>query len=82
MVSQLDDGIVNKSRRCEVYRKVVSGRKELWDEYCRLRREVKEREKKLGIWNAVVVKINAHFEVMFWAFIGKQTKGKYKKECQ
>ena len=35
------------SRR-EVYKKVISGRKELWDEYCRLHKEVKEavREKK------------------------------------
>ena len=31
-----------------MYKKAVSGRKELWDEYCRLCKEVKEavREKK------------------------------------
>ena len=31
-----------------MYKKVVSGRKELWDEYCRLCKKVKEavREKK------------------------------------
>ena len=36
-----------------MYKKVTKGRKDLWDEYCRLRREVKElvREKKLTIWN-------------------------------
>ena len=34
-----------------MYKKVVSGRKELWDEYCRLRKEGKEAvgEKKLSI---------------------------------
>ena len=39
------------SRRHEVYKKVVSGRKELWNECCRLRKEVKEavREKKLNV---------------------------------
>ena len=49
------------SRRREVYNKVVSGRKELWDECCRLRKEVKEavREKKPSIWNEVVEKVNA-----------------------
>ena len=25
-----------------MYKNVVSGRKELWDEYCRLRKEIKE----------------------------------------
>ena len=60
-----------------MYKKVVSGRKELWDEYCRLRNEVKEavREKKLSIWNEVVEKVNADFE---GAFVGRRTKGKYK----
>ena len=31
---------------------VINGRENLWDEYCRLRKEVKElvREKKLNIW--------------------------------
>ena len=71
-------------RRCQVCKKVVSGRKELWDEYCRLRKEVKEavREKKLSIWNEVVEKVNADFEEgsrkEFWAFVGWRTKGKYK----
>ena len=43
------------NHRREVYKKVVGGRKELWDEYCRLCKEVKEvvREKKLSIWNEV-----------------------------
>ena len=39
------------NRWCEVY-KVISGRKELWDEYCRLRTGVKEAvREKLSIWN-------------------------------
>ena len=71
------------NRRRKVYKKVISGRKELWDEYCRLRKEVKEavREKKLTIWNEVVEKVNADFEASrkeFWAFVGRRTKGKYK----
>ena len=69
--------------RREIYKKVISGRKELWDEYSRLRKEVKEavREKKLSIWNEVVGKVNADFEGSrkeFWAFVGRRTKGKYK----
>ena len=71
------------NRRREVYKKVISGRKELWDEYCRLCKEVKEavREKKLSIWNEVIEKVNADFEGSrkeFWAFVGRRTKGKYK----
>ena len=54
----------------------------MWDEYCRLRKEVKEavREKKLSIWNEVVEKVNADFEGSrkeFWAFVVRQIKGKY-----
>ena len=55
----------------------------MWDEYCRLHKEVKEavREKTLSIWNDVVEKVNADFEGSrkeFWAFVGRRTKGKYK----
>ena len=28
--------------RRDVYKKVVNGREDLWDEYCRLRKEVKQ----------------------------------------
>ena len=72
--SQLDCGIMNKINcRREVYKKFVSGRKELWARLCK---EVKEavREKKLSIWNEVVEKVNADFERSrnkFWAFVGK-----------
>ena len=56
---------------------------ELWNEYGRLRREVKElvREKKLTIWNEVVEKVNVDFDGSrkeFWAFVGRRTKGKKK----
>ena len=57
-----------------MYKKVFKGREDLWDEYCRLRREVKElvREKKLTIWNEVVEKVNVDFDGSrkeFWAFV-------------
>ena len=66
------------SLRREVYKKVME---DLWDEYCRLRREVKElvREKKLTIRNEVVEKVNVDFDGSrkeFWAFVGRRTKGK------
>ena len=71
------------SFRREVYRKVINGREDLWDEYCRIRKEVKElvREKKLNIWNEVVEKANIDFEDSrkeFWAFVSRRTRGKKK----
>ena len=68
----------NKSHRLEVYKEVVSGRKELWDQCCRLRKEVKEavREMRLSIRNDVTEKVNADFEGSrkeFWAFVGRRT---------
>ena len=43
---------------------VISGRDYLWDEYCRLCREVKDlvREKKLAVWNEVVKRVNVNFQ--------------------
>ena len=69
------------SLRREVYKKVISGREHLWDEYCRLRKEVKElvRQKKLTMWKEVVEKANVDFEGSrkeFWAFVGRRTKAK------
>ena len=69
------------SLRREVYKTVIKGWEDLWDEYCRLRREVKElvREKKLTIWNEVVEKVNVDFDGSrkeFWAFVGRRMKGK------
>ena len=72
------------SLRRELYKKVINGREDLWDEYCRLHKEVKElvREKKLNIWREVVEKANTDFDGSkkeFWAFVGRRTKGKRKK---
>ena len=69
--------------RREVYRKVVNGREDLWDEYCRLSKEVKQLviEKKLNIWNELVEKVNTDFDENrkeIWAFVGRKTKGKNK----
>ena len=43
---------------------MVRGQEGLWDEYNKLRREVKHlvMEKKLNVWNGVVEKANADFE--------------------
>ena len=76
--SELKDKI---SLRREVYKKVIRGREDIWDEYCRLRKEVKElvRQKKLMVWKEVVEKANVDFEgnrKEFWAFVGKRTKAK------
>ena len=67
MVEQLrwwDEQIKDRiNARREVYRKVVNGR-DLWDEYCKLRKEVKQLviEKKLNIWNELVEKVNTDFD--------------------
>ena len=66
------------SLRREVYKKVIRGREDLWDEYCRLRKEVKElvRQKKLTMWKE---KANVDFEGSrkeFLAFVGRRTKAK------
>ena len=58
--SELKDEI---SLMREVYKKVIRGREDLWDEYCGLRKEVKElvRQKKLTMWKEVVEKVNVGF---------------------
>ena len=77
-----DDEIKAKiEHRREVYKKVVEGQSELWEEYCKLRKEVKELviEKKLSIWNEVLDKANSDYESNkkeFWAFVSRRTKGK------
>ena len=56
-----DEYIKDKiNARCQVYKKVVNGREDLWGEYCRLRKEVKQLviEKKLNIWNELVERVN------------------------
>ena len=67
------------SLRREVYKKVIKGREDLWDEYCRLRREVKNLVRQK--WKEVVEKVNVDFERSrkeFWAFVSRRTKAKSK----
>ena len=66
--------------RREVYRKMVSGQKELWSEYCRLHKEVKDLVRQ-SIWNEVNERANTDFEgsrKVFWAFVSRRSKGKKK----
>ena len=65
--------------RRDVYRKIAGGQDELWEEYFKLRREVKKNlviEKKLNIWNEVLEKANSDSDGEFWAFVGRRTKGR------
>ena len=69
--------------RWEVYRKVINGREDLWDEYCRLRKAVKQLviEKMLNIWNELVEKVNTDFDEYkkeLWTFVGRKTNFKKK----
>ena len=72
MVERLDGGKISLRREL-----VINGQEDLWDEYCRLRKEVKElvREKKLNIWREVVEKANTDFDGSkkeFWALEDKR----------
>ena len=56
---------------------------ELWTEYCKLSKEVKQLviDKKLDMLNDVVEKANQDFEgnkKQFWSFVGRRTKCKNK----
>ena len=79
-----DEQIKDKiNARRQVYKKVVNGREDLWGEYSRLRKEVKQLviKKKLNIWNELVEKVNRDFDENrkeFWAFVGRKSKGKIK----
>ena len=80
-----DDEIKAKieQRIRELYKRILRGEDGLWEEYVRLRKEVKQlvTEKKLQIWNEVVDKANSDYEgnkKEFWAFVGRRTKGKKK----
>ena len=79
-----DDEIKAKiEQRRELYKRILRGENGLWEEYVRLRKEVKQlvTEKKLQIWNEVVDKANSDYEgnkKEFWAFVGRRTKGKKK----
>ncbi len=79
-----DDEIkVKIEQRRELYKRILRGEDELWEEYVRLWKEVKQlaTEKKLQIWNEVVDKANSDYEgnkKEFWVFVGRRTKGKKK----
>ena len=64
-----------------MHKRILRCEDELWEEYVRLRKEVKQlvTEKKLQIWNEVVDKVKSDYEGSkkeFWAFVGRRTKGK------
>ena len=70
-------------QRRELYKRILRGVDGLWEEYVRLRKEVKQlvTEKKLQIWNEVVDKANSDYDgnnKEFWVFVGGRTKGKKK----
>ena len=72
-----------RQQRRELYKMILSGEDELWEEYVRLRKEVKQlsTEKELQIWSEVVEKANSDYEgneIDFWTFVGRRTKGKKK----
>ena len=79
-----DDEIKAKiEQRRKLYKRILRGEDELWEEYVRLRKEVKQlvTEKKLQIWNEVVDKANSDYEgnkKEYWAFVGRRTKGRKK----
>ena len=55
--------------RWQLYKKVISGRDDLCDEYCQLHREVKYFV-RLAVWNEIVEKVNIDFNGSrkgFWA---------------
>ena len=62
---------------------MLDGNVDAWEDYCKLRKEVKDlnRKKKIDIWNDVVEKVNTDYEGSrkeFWAFVSRRTKGKKK----
>ena len=81
MAGQLDGGMMRLEHRKQVYGLIASGQEELWEEYYRLHKEIKQLvlEKKLSIWNEVVEKTNSDFKrnkKEFWAFVGRRTKSR------
>ena len=48
----------------KVYKNVLDGNVDAWEDYCKLRKEVKDlvRKKKNDIWNDVVEKVNTDYE--------------------
>ena len=63
--------------RRQLYKKVISGRDDLWDEYCQLRREVKDFGKRSlrFVYNKIVKKVNVDFSGSrkeVWAFVYRE----------
>ena len=64
-----------------MYKNVLDGSADAWEDCCELRKKVKDlvRKKKTDNWNDVVEKVNTDYEGSrkeFWAFVGKRSKGK------
>ena len=73
--SEVKDKI--NSRR-KLYKSMLGGNVDAWEDYCKLRKEVKDliRKKKIDIWNEVVEKVNTDYEGCrkeFWAYVGRRT---------
>ncbi len=78
--SEVKDKI--NSRR-QLYKSMLDGNVDAWEDYCKLRKEVKDliRKKKIDIWNEIVENVNTDYEESrkeFWAFVGRRTKSKKK----
>ena len=58
--SEVKDKI--NSRR-KLYKSMFDGNVDAWEDYCKLRKEVKDliRKKKIDIWNDVVEKVNTKY---------------------
>ena len=59
---------------------MMHGQGDLWEEYCRVHREVKELvcSKKINAWNKVVEKVNNDYDgsrKQFWSFVSR-SRGK------
>ena len=81
-VSWWDDEIKDKiSLRRELHKRMMHGQGDLWEEYCRVRKEVKElvRSKKIKAWNKVVEEVNNDYDgsrKQFWSFVSRKSRGK------
>ena len=81
-VSWWDDEIKDKiSLRRQLHKRMMHGQGDLWEEYCRVHREVKELvcSKKINAWNKVVEKVNNDYDgsrKQFWSFVSRSLEVK------